>query len=210
MKSYELVIFDCDGVLVDSETITNAVIISMLKPYGIVLNRSGYIQRYVGMTLEACTRKINDEFNVVLPDDFISIYHQRSLKALELNLVEIDGVRSLIEGLKIPFCVASNSHETKVKMMLEKTGLIKYFTGKIYSASQVANPKPAPDVYLMAATKNGIAPENCLVIEDTPTGVTAGKAAGMIVLGYVGLFDAEILIKAGADQTFSHMDQIRL
>lgn len=208
MRSFELVIFDCDGVLVDSETITNGLMIEMLKPYGIEFTRTEYVIRYVGMTLESCLRLLRNEYKVSFSENFLAVYHTKSLELLKKNVKEVDGVRQLIERLHVPFCVASNSSESKVKLMLEATDLYRYFTGKIFSASLVAKPKPSPDVYLMAAKAHNIRPENCLVIEDTPTGIQAGKAAGMVVYGYVGLFTRRALQEAGADELFQHMDQV--
>lgn len=208
MKSCELVIFDCDGVLVDSETITNALMISMLKPHRVEITKTEYVKQFVGMTLENCLRKISNEYGVIFPEAFLTEYHRMTLEALRKNLKEVDGVRNLIERLNVPFCVASNSADSKVKLMLETTNLHKHFMGKIFSSTHVPKPKPAPDVYLMAAKANKIKPENCVVIEDTPTGIQAGKAAGMFVYGYVGLFTRNDLINAGADEVFDHMDQL--
>jgi HAD superfamily hydrolase (TIGR01509 family) len=202
------VIFDCDGVLVDSETITNSLMIDMLKPHRIVLTKEEYVRKYVGLTIESCLSQLSKEFDVVFPEGFITEYHRMALEFLRKNVKEVDGVRGLIERLDVPFCVASNSADSKVKLMLEVTGLHKYFSGKIFSSSHVSKPKPAPDVYLMAARANNINPECCAVIEDTPTGIKAAKAAGMFVYGFQGLFPSNILEAAGADMVFEHMDQL--
>jgi HAD superfamily hydrolase (TIGR01509 family) len=208
MKKVELVIFDCDGVLVDSETITNVLMIEMLEPHGVFFTREEYVQRYVGITLEDCISQICEEFKITLPDSFIKDYLRVALIRLQLYVEEIDGIQDLLRRIPMPFCVASNSPESKVRLMLETTHLLKHFDGKIFSASQVSNPKPAPDVYLLAAAKNGVDPKDCLVIEDTPTGVRAGKAAGMTVYGFAGLFPPETLLQAGADNVFYHMEQL--
>lgn len=210
MNSFELVIFDCDGVLVDSETITNALMVDMLKPFGVVFNRQEYINRYVGIKLEDCIDQISELFDVNFPSSFISDYHQIALELLDQNVKAIEGVQNLIERLTVPFCLASNSHEAKVKLMLERTDLLPFFKGKIFSSTSVSKPKPAPDVYLLAARTMGIKPEECAVIEDTPVGIRAGKAAGMTVYGYEGLFSGSLLLDAGADVVFDHMDQLFL
>lgn len=208
MKKFELLIFDCDGVLVDSETITNALMIEMLKPHRIVLTKEEYVQKYVGLTIESCLSQLSKEYGVVFPEAFTTEYHRMSLELLRKNVKEVEGVRCLIERLEIPFCVASNSADSKVKLMLEATNLHRYFSGKIFSSTHVSKPKPAPDVYLIAAKANNIRPEYCSVIEDTPTGIKAAKAAGMYVHGFQGLFPASVLTAAGADMVFDHMDQL--
>lgn len=208
MKSFELVIFDCDGVLVDSETITNALMIDMLETYGIEYTKQEFVSRFVGVKIEHCIETIIKEYNIKLPDSFLHDYHLRVLALLKLNLKEIAGVRNLINRLQVPYCVASNSTQSKIEMMLGKTDLLKFFEGKTFSSYDVPNPKPAPDVYLKAASVNKIRPERCAVIEDTPTGIRAGKAAGMTVYGFEGLFPASVLSDAGADDVFDHMDQL--
>lgn len=208
MAQIELVIFDCDGVLVDSETITNQLLVNLLKEYGIEYKLEDFVSRYVGTLLEEVINQISKEHELAFPESFIYDYYQKAYVQLQQNLQEINGVRNLIERLNVPFCVVSNSQETKLRMMLEKVDLLHYFEGKIFSATHVKNPKPAPDLYLKAAHTFNIKNENCFVIEDTPTGIRAGKAAGMTVYGYAGLFSEQALLNAGADNTFNHMDQL--
>jgi len=208
LANIELVIFDCDGVLVDSETITNKLLVNLLKEYGIEYTLEDFVSRYVGTLLEEVINQISEEFKVAFPESFIHDYYQKAYSQLQQNLQEINGVRNLIERLNIPFCVASNSQEAKLRMMLEKVELLHYFEGTIFSATHVKHPKPAPDLYLKAAHTFNIKVENCFVIEDTPTGIRAGKAAGMTVYGYAGLFSEQVLLNAGADNTFTHMDQL--
>lgn len=208
LANIELVIFDCDGVLVDSEKITNQLLVNLLREYGIEYKLEAFVSRYVGTLLEEVINQISEEFKVAFPESFISDYYQKAYVELQQNLQEINGVRNLIERLDVPFCVASNSQETKLIMMLKKVELLHYFEGKIFSATHVKQPKPAPDLYLKAAHTFNINTENCFVIEDTPTGIRAGKAAGMTVYGYAGLFSEQALLNAGADNTFNQMDQL--
>lgn len=208
MAKIELVIFDCDGVLVDSETITNQLLVNLLKEYGIEYKLEDFVSRYVGTLLEEVINQISKEHGLAFPESFIPDYYQKAYVQLQQNLEEINGVRNLIERLNVPFCVVSNSQETKLRMMLNKVDLLHYFEGKIFSATHVKRPKPAPDLYLKAAHTFNIKNENCFVIEDTPTGIRAGKAAGMTVYGYSGLFSEHALLNAGADNTFNHMDQL--
>ena len=127
------------------------------------------------------------------------------MAVLESELQPISGVEKVIRNLQMPFCVASNSRTEKVRAMLKITGLFDYFNGKIFTASQVKHPKPAPDIYLYAARAFNIAPSDCLVIEDTSVGVTAAKVAGMTVLGYAAQTSATRLLEAGAHDVFADM-----
>ncbi len=208
MHSYELVVFDCDGVLVDSERITNKIFVSMAAQYGVDLTLEELVAKYVGLTLSTGMEMIQREYGVRFPHSFIADFNTKSRESLAKDLTEIPGVSDLVRGLELPYCVASNSSPEKVAFMLEVAGLKDLFNGNIFSAAQVAKPKPAPDVYLLAAATYDKHPEKCLVIEDSPTGVKAAKAAGMTVYGYAGLFPGGRLLEAGADTVFHHMHEI--
>ncbi len=135
----------------------------------------------------------------------------RTTPALEAELKAVQGIEEVLDALdarELPYCVASSGTHDKMKTTLGVTGLAPRFAGKIFSVTDVARAKPAPDVYLHAAAKSGIAPGACCVIEDSPTGVSAGVAAGMRVYGYCGLTPARRLIDAGAHHTFSDMRRL--
>jgi beta-phosphoglucomutase-like phosphatase (HAD superfamily) len=132
------------------------------------------------------------------------------MAVLESDLKQILGVEEVIRNLQTPFCVASNSRTEKVQAMLKITNLFDYFNGKIFTTSQVKHPKPAPDIYLFAASAFNIEPSNCLVIEDTSVGVTAAKAAGMTVFGYAAQTSTTRLLLAGAHSIFSDMRDLPL
>lgn len=208
MPELELVIFDCDGVLVDSEVLTNGIFLSLLAGYGLTLSLEELVADYVGNSMQAAKDKLYAQHGFVLPDAFLPAFHEASLATLQAELQPVAHVAEAIDALNVPYCLASNSSPHKVKVMLDKTGLAHRFQGRIYTADLVAAPKPAPDIYLHAAKANGVAPEHVLVIEDTHIGIAAAKAAGMTVFGYIGTFPSEVLINAGAHLAFDDMRQL--
>ncbi|WP_047516546.1 HAD family phosphatase [Methylophilus sp. Q8] len=209
MQAVELIIFDCDGVLVDSELIVNRVFLEALNRAGVPITLNHLLERFVGHSLEQCLTMVHDQYGVALGSNFVAEYKVKRDLALAQQVRAVDGVEALINQLTIPFCVASNSEAQKVHTMLTLTGLIGYFAGKILSATDMSKPKPAPDVYLKAAAMFGVSPAHCLVIEDTPTGVKAAVAAGMPVFGYAALTPQRILLQAGAARTFFSMTEIQ-
>ena len=209
MKELKLVIFDCDGVLVDSEPITNQIFLDILQSYGLSIPHEEFVAKYVGSGMSVVKALLHQHHHFTLPDDFFSTFNVLSIEALEKKLKAILNVERAIDGLRVPYCLASNSSPEKVRLMLKKTQLFDRFDGKIFTSSLVAAPKPAPDIYLHAAKANGVSPDNVLVIEDTHIGVTAAVAAGMKVFGYTGTFPAEKLINAGATNTFSDMKDLK-
>lgn len=208
MQPFKLIIFDCDGVLVNSERLTNQVFIDMLALEGINITLNEIMENYVGIPLLDGIALLEKQHQIKFSKDFISKFNQKSMAMLESNLRSISGVEKVIRNLQLPFCVASNSHTEKVRAMLKITGLFDYFNGKIFTASQVKQPKPAPDVYLYAARAFNTMPSDCLVIEDTSVGITAAKAAGMTVLGYAAQTSATRLLEAGAHNVFKAMKEL--
>jgi len=208
VQPFKLIIFDCDGVLVDSERLTNQVFIDMLAVEGVNITLQEVMENYVGIPLQDGITLLEKLHQFKLPESFISEFNQQSMAVLESDLQLISGVEKVIRNLQIPFCVASNSRTEKVRAMLKITGLIDYFNGKIFTASQVKHPKPAPDIYLYAARAFNIAPSDCLVIEDTSVGVTAAKVAGMTVLGYAAQTSTTRLLAAGAHDVFTDMRKL--
>jgi HAD superfamily hydrolase (TIGR01509 family) len=209
MEDLKLVIFDCDGVLVDSEPITNRIFLEILHGYGLSIPHEEFVAKYVGSGISVVKSLLYTNHQFTLPDDFFKLFNARSLQALQRDLKAVNNVKQAIDGLNVPYCLASNSSPEKVSLMLKTTQLLNRFEGKIFTSSMVAAPKPAPDVYLHAARENGVSPANVLVIEDTHIGVTAAVAAGMHVFGYTGTFPAEKLINAGASDTFSDMNDLK-
>jgi HAD superfamily hydrolase (TIGR01509 family) len=202
---FELVIFDCDGVLVDSERITNRVFCGMLNELGIEVTLADMFKQFVGHSMTQCVEIITELLGSPPPDTFVPELRRKSAVALEAEVKAIKGVEETLEAIKIPYCVASSGEHTKIRLTLGKTGLLDKFEGKIFSVMDVDHPKPAPDVFLHAASKLRIAPKACAVVEDTPTGVMAGIAAGMYVFGFAANTPKHRLLEAGAHHIFSNM-----
>jgi HAD superfamily hydrolase (TIGR01509 family) len=207
-RRFALVIFDCDGVLVDSELITSRVFTKMLNELGIAAVTTEVFEQFVGRSMAQCLEIITGMLGHDVPGDFVPEYHRRITAALRAELKAVPGIEEVLDGLRLPYCVASNGSHEKMQMTLGMTGLLPRFKGKLFSVSEVARGKPHPDLFLYAADKSGIPPSACAVIEDTSTGVTAGVAAGMTVFGYCARTPARRLIDAGAHCTFDHMSEL--
>jgi HAD superfamily hydrolase (TIGR01509 family) len=207
-RQFALVIFDCDGVLVDSELITSRVFTKMLGELGIIVSETDVFQQFVGKSMMQCLRIIAGMLGHEVPGDFVQEYHRRITVALRSELKAVPGIETVLDGIRIPYCVASNGSYEKMQTTLGVTGLLSKFKGKLFSVSEVSRGKPHPDLFLYAADKYGVPPSACAVIEDSSTGVTAGVAAGMTVFGYCGRTPARLLIEAGAYRTFDHMSEL--
>lgn len=205
---FKLVIFDCDGVLVDSERITNAVLAGMLNELGLSVSLNDMFEHFMGKSMPQCLELITTMLGKSPPSNFEERYRERSRVALETGLLPVPGVPEMLNELKLPCCVASSGSHDKMRTTLGITGLLHRFQGRLYSVTEVACGKPAPDVFLYAAAQCGVKPGDCAVVEDTPTGVQAGVAAGMTVFGYSGLIGAKQLRSAGAHYTFKHMREL--
>ena len=202
---FGLVIFDCDGVLVDSEQITNRVFAGMLNELGIPVTLEDMFERFVGRSMSQCLELITKMLGRPVPRRFVEEYQTRSAAALRSELKAVPDIATVLAGIRVPYCVASSGTHEKMQTTLGLTGLLPQFRGKMYSVTEVAQSKPFPDVFLHAARQQGVAPADCAVIEDTPTGVRAGVAAGMTVFGYCALTPKQRLIEAGAHHTFERM-----
>jgi HAD superfamily hydrolase (TIGR01509 family) len=207
-KQFALVIFDCDGVLVDSEVITSRVFTKMLNELGIVVATDEVFETFVGKSMAQCLEIIAGLLGREVSEDFVRQYHLRTTAALKSELKAVAGIEAVLETLPMPYCVASNGTREKMQTTLGITGLLPNFKDKLFSVSEVARGKPFPDVFLYAAGKSGVAPSACAVIEDTSTGVAAGVAAGMTVFGYCAHTPAHRLIDAGAHRTFDRMSDL--
>ena len=202
---FDLVIFDCDGVLVDSELITNRIFARMLNEMGIPVSLEDMFEQFVGRSMPQCLEMTAGLLGRPVPDEFEREYHARAAAALKLELKPVPGIEQVLATMDIPYCVASSGTHEKMNTTLGVTGLLPKFQGKMYSVTEVAESKPAPDVFLYAAKQSGVDASACAVIEDTPTGVRAGVAAGMTVFGYCALTPQQRLIAAGAHYTFKYM-----
>jgi len=206
--SIGLVIFDCDGVLVDSERITAGVWAEMLRELGLDVSVWDVFDQLVGKSMEQCLGVVASRWHAVVPDSFVADYRRRSMAALLVEVRPVPGILAVIDSLAVPFCVASNGTHDKMRTTLGICGLLDRFAGRIFSVSDVARGKPAPDLFLYAAAQCGVEPARCAVVEDTPTGVTAGVAAGMRVFGFCALTPRARLIEAGAAVTFERMEML--
>jgi HAD superfamily hydrolase (TIGR01509 family) len=207
---FDLIIFDCDGVLVDSELLSCQCLSDELSQSGISLTLAQGLELFLGRSTSAITRHYR-ELGQAVPADFPSRLKSRVLIAFEKALHPIPDVDTVLSGLRVPFCVASSSDIDRVGLSLDVTGLRAHFGDRIYTAQMVRHGKPAPDLFLHAAEQMGAQPACTLVIEDSVSGVQAGKTAGMTVWGfaggshYRGRDGQAILSGAGADRVFVRM-----
>jgi len=208
IRRFALVIFDCDGVLVDSELITNRIFAGMLNELGIPVTLEDMFEQFVGRSMAACLEKIAGLLGRPVPEEFVHQYQLRTTAALKSDLEVVPGIESVLDEMSIPYCVASSGSHEKMQTTLGITGLLPRFQGKIFSVTDVARGKPFPDVFLYAAAQSGASPSQCAVVEDTPTGVAAGVAAGMTVYGYCALTPRHRLRDAGAHYTFDSMSKL--
>ena len=188
----DLIIFDCDGTLVDSEYLNNKATADVLAALGLPQYDTDYcLRHFAGKGMGEMAAVILDETGVILPDDFIGRYMALVHARMPNELHAIPGVEAALIRLEgdCAMCVASNGERSNVLRSLRLTGLDRYFTDDcVFTKDMVPNPKPAPDLFLCAARRMGAAPSRCIVVEDSVTGTTAGVAAGMEVIGFVGTY----------------------
>lgn len=181
---YELVIFDCDGVLVDSEPLANVTFAKEVRKLGIPFTDEEAKAVFPGTTLAKCIEYVEQKFEVTLPDDIGSKYRAASFIAFTEYLQPVDGIQPILDQLKIPMCVGSNGPKSKMIHNLTIVDFMKYFDDHLYSAYDIDRFKPDPGIFLHAAKQLRVAPEKCVVIEDSIHGFEAGREAGMKVLAY--------------------------
>jgi HAD superfamily hydrolase (TIGR01509 family) len=182
----DLVIFDCDGVLVDSEPIAVRIDLEAVAELGLRLSEAEVIERFVGRSKQDIRADIEAQLGRPVPPGWFERADARLRRAWVAELQPVDGVEEALDLIDTPACVASSSEPGQLRFKLELTGLYERFAGRIFSASEVPNGKPAPDLFLHAAARMGAEPERCVVIEDSRHGVEAARAAGMRVLAYAG------------------------
>ncbi|KQX59637.1 haloacid dehalogenase [Streptomyces sp. Root66D1] len=179
-------IFDCDGVLVDSERIYCRVDREVFAALGAVFTEAEVIDRFVGSSHAMLTSLVEERRGRPLEPGWHSPFEQRYEDALDAELTAVEGVTDVLDALEVPYCLASNGSHADIRRNLGRTGLLDRFEGRIFSARDVARGKPAPDLFLHAAAAMGVPPERCAVVEDSPYGVRAARAAGMRAFGYCG------------------------
>lgn len=183
---FHLVIFDCDGVLVDSERIAVRVDAQVLGRLGWNLTEAEIIERFVGRSEEYMVSEIEAALGRALPGDWDAEFQPLYREALAAELQPVDGVVEALDAITTPTCVASSSTHERLRFTLGLTGLLDRFDGRIFSAADVPNGKPAPDLFLHAAATLGVEPARCAVVEDSRYGVQAARAAGMTAFAYAG------------------------
>lgn len=213
-QEFDAVLFDCDGVLVDSEAITNRVLCDMLGEAGWALSSEECMRLFIGKMVRSQQALIEANTGRPLTDAWMSTFYARRNAALEREVAAIEGalhaVRQLFDRLQGRIACASGADRAKVEMQLRLTGMLPYFEGRIFSGHELPRTKPHPDVYLAAAAALQVDPARCLVIEDSVTGTTAGVAAGATVWAYHppvnAASSAEDLQAAGAARLFPRME----
>ncbi len=180
-----LVIFDCDGVLVDSEPISVSVLVGAMNDLGIPITEEEVYGRFLGKSLATVIETMKSEYEVHAGEEFLERIRTNLYARFRKELRPIEGIGATIDALAIPCCVASSSQVERIRLSLTVTGLIDKLPN-IFSASMVKNGKPAPDLFLHAAREMRVDPKNCVVIEDSPAGIEAAKAAGMTVFAFTG------------------------
>ena len=183
---FDLVIFDCDGVLIDSEIISARMLVEALAAKGVTIDMDYVGRHFLGRSYPTVMATIRQDFGLDLDAAFEEQYRARLLAAFETGLRVMPGVRAVLEALPRRWCVATSSSPRRVERSLQIAGLSDLTAGRVYTASMVARGKPAPDLFLHVAAAEGVAPGRCLVIEDSLNGVRAGLAAGMEVWRFTG------------------------
>ncbi|MET9701065.1 HAD family hydrolase [Streptomyces sp. NPDC006529] len=208
--SYDLVIFDNDGVLVDSEPLSNTILSGYLTELGHPTSYEESLRDYMGAAVHRVHDTVLERTGERLPDDFDDTLHARVFAAFERDLQPVPGATAVLEELTargIPYCLASSGSHERIRVGHRTTGLDEWFEEEwIFSSEDVGKGKPAPDLFLHAAERMGADPARCVVIEDSPLGVRAARAAGMDVFGFTAMTPAERL--AGATGLFGEMKEL--
>ncbi|OKH52777.1 sugar transferase [Scytonema sp. HK-05] len=203
----ELVIFDCDGVLVDSEALGNRVLVEFVAEFGLALELEEAILLFKGCKMADCVAVIEQRLGKKMPHDFVTQLRARTAEAFERELRPVDGIEAALDNINLPICVASSGPVEKIKLALRVTNLLPRFEGRIFSSYEIGSWKPAPDIFLYAAKNMGVQATSCTVVEDSVLGVRAGVAGGMRVLGYTKQSEATPLQACGA-RVFHSMYQL--
>ncbi|MCR8550170.1 HAD family hydrolase [Salipiger sp. P9] len=186
MTDIRLVIFDFDGVVVDSEVISARMLVAELANHGVQVDLPYIARHFLGRSYPVVLDQIRREFGIALPEGFEADYRARLVAAFRTELRVMPGLQAVLGALRVPYALATSSSPARVAQSMEIVGLTPLFAGRITTAAEVTHSKPAPDLPLRAAQKAGVAPEHCLLIEDSLAGIRAGLAAGMEVWHFTG------------------------
>ncbi|MBE9258706.1 HAD family hydrolase [Dolichospermum sp. LEGE 00246] len=203
----ELVVFDCDGVLVDSETLGNRVLVEFVAEFGLKLEIEEAILLFRGCKMADCVAVIEQKLGKKMPPDFVTQLRTRTAKAFEHELLPVEGIEAALDKIDLPICVASSGPREKIELALRVTNLLPRFAGHIFSSYQIGSWKPEPDLFLFAAKTMGVEPQFCTVVEDSILGVRAGTAAEMRVLWYTTESESTLLETSGVS-VFKSMSQL--
>ena len=205
------VIFDCDGVLVDSERISNGTWALLLTEIGLPMTMQQSLDIFMGNSMARCVEIVTEMMGHAPPDDLLARFTANVTVALQRDLEPVPGIVALLDALDAAgtrYGVASNGEHEKMRTTLGKTGLLHRFDGRRFSAVDVGKPKPAPDLFLHAARSLGFDPARTVVVEDSPLGVQGATSAGMAVIGYAEIVSAERLRAAGAVVTVERLAEV--
>lgn len=204
----DLVIFDCDGVLVDSETLSVGIDQRVLAELGWPLSVEEIVHRFMGRTGAHFRAEVESHLGRPLPDGWEEPYQQWYTDAYDRDLTAVQGIEEALDAIDTPICVASSGSHAKIRANLGRTGLLDRFAGAIFSAEDVREGKPAPDLFLHAAARMGAVPSRCVVIEDSRFGVAAARAAGMRAFGYSGGLTPPEWLEGDGTTVFDDMTQL--
>ena len=209
-KSFDLIIFDCDGVLVDSELLASQVLSEELEKNDVDVGPRECRERFTGSSLKRVKELVFQSTGIELPDDFEDQVRKRDRHVFEERLAPVSGIEEALELINTPVCVASSGSLEKITHSLKLAKIYDHFAPNLFSAEMVNRGKPAPDLFLYAAEQMGVAPERCLVVEDSPVGIKGAQKAGMTVFGFAGASHAgpgyaEMLDLTGAPIVFREM-----
>lgn len=206
MSRFDLVIFDCDGVLIDSERLAVRTESEILAELGWPLTQTEVIERFVGRSSAHMQNVIEEKIG--RPVDWKNVFERRVREVCERELVPVEGVVAALDAITVPCCVASSSSHAMLNFKLGLTGMAERFAGRVYSADDVAHGKPDPAVFLFAAAAMGAAPDRCAVIEDSVSGVEAGVAAAMAVFAFSGGVTSAAKLEREGVVLFNSMHQL--
>ena len=216
MREIELVIFDCDGVLVDSEVLSCQCLVDIFRRHGLDIALGEVFDRFLGRSAAVHETYFAEASGKPLPPGFRAEYRAHVMEAFRTGLRPMPHVEEVLQQLDRPYCLASSSGMERIALTLSVTGLTPYFDGRMFDSAMVTRGKPAPDLFLLAADRMSVPPRRTLVIEDTVAGIEAGKAAGMTVWGftggshYAGEESGRRLTEAGADRVLASMAEFPL
>lgn len=204
----KLIIFDCDGILVDSEPISTRIFTNMLNEIKISITPQQTEHLFKGKSMVDCCRIVEQKFDKTITSQFLKNFRERTFSAFKEELKPIPGIRKVLKSLDFPRCVASSGPLNKIELNLQITNLRSYFKNNIFSATDLGKGKPAPDIFLYAAKKMQTRPENCVVIEDSLTGVKAGLAAKMQVFFFKNMEHRSVFSNSNQVKFFDKMTEL--